>query len=302
MPSVFTSTIANTLKKTLNKIVDDGEDGYVKKSVYPKYFDESSTEEAWVDDLEVGGPGLASDVMEGAEIPLGEIREGVMTRYVMRKIGLRLMVSDEAMDDCKYPEAIKAARRIKRAMTKTFDYDAANQLARAWDTNYPLGDGLPLCSASHTIPGGSTFSNTLAIPMSPSRAALIVVRAAVNKLPGHDGLIEGYRLEKILCPTEQASAWEAIIGSEKSPEPGNFSEINVTYKWKLDVVEVPYWQNTTTNWMVKTDCEDGLRWLWRNRMASKTYVENSNEVMVYQMSARYARGCSDARAVYGSQA
>jgi hypothetical protein len=302
MSTVFTGSVARTLKKTLSKIIDDKSDGLEGGAIFKKYLEQGDTEEAWVDHLEVGGPGLASDVPEGAEIPLGTIREGTLTRYIMRKVGMRLAISDEAMEDCQYEEVLKAARRLKRALWKTFEYDAALLLARAWNTSYAGGDGLPLCSASHTLPGGGTFSNTLATPLGPSRAALLVVRAAVRKFPGHDGLIEGYKAKKVVCPTEQLSAWEEIVGSKLAPETGEFNRINIANKMGIEVVEVPYWTSTTTNWIVITDADDGPKWIWRRHPRSTTEVDNQHEIMNYMITARIARGWSDARGVLGSQA
>lgn len=302
MSTVFTGSIARSLKRTLSKIIDDKSDGIEGGAIFKKYLDEDSTEDAWKDDLEMGGPGLASDVAEGAEIPLGTIREGVLTRYIPRKIGLRLAISDEAMEDSKYEEVLRAARRLKRALWKTMEYDAALLLARAWNTSYVGGDGLPLCSASHTLPGGGTFSNTMATPMSPSRAALLVARALVRKYVGHDGMIEGYKLKQVICPTEQYTAWEEVIGSKNAPEAGEFNRINYANRMGIEIVEVPYWTSTTSNWIATTDAEDGIKWVWRRKPRSTTEVDNQHEIMNYMITTRVARGWSDPRGVLGSQA
>lgn len=302
MSAILQSVIANTLRRTLDRIIDDKTDGIEEKAVFKKYCEVDDTDLAFVDHLEMGGPGLASEVPEGSEIPLGTVHEGAMTRYFMRKIGQRLLISDEAIEDCKYPEAIKAARRLKRSLWKTLDYVAANLLARAWNTSYPGGDGLPLCSASHTLPGGGTFSNTLSVPQSPSRGALILLRALVRKVPDHDGLIGMRKLEAIICPTEQVSAWEEVIKSEKAPESGEFNRYNVANHMGLEIIEVPFWTNTTTNWIAKTDDDNGLLWYWRRKPKASTTVNNEHEVMSHQLTCRFDAKWSDPRAVYGSQA
>lgn len=296
--SVFSSSIANTLKRTLERVITDQTDGVEKKAVFTKWCDIMDMDDQWVDDLEVGGPGLASEKPEGQEVALGTIREGTLTRYIARTYAIRLGVTEEAMEDSKYPRAVQAAKRAKRSLWKTADVDATAMLVRAEDSNYLGGDGLSLANASHTLPHGGTFSNTMSTPMSPSRAAVIVATSAIRVLPSQDGTTEGYEPKKVVCPVEQWAVWEGLVKSEKAPEPGNFNEINVVKGLDLEVVPNKYWDNTTTNWCVITDAEGGLNFRWRKRPRSRTWVENSQHIMNYSCYARWARGWSDPRGVY----
>lgn len=303
MADVFSGVLFDTLKRTLNRIVDDNLDGYEDGLIMKRYCEEMSMEDAFEDDLEVGGPGLASETVEGSEVPTGTIKEGYLTRYLARKFGLKLIITEEVVEDTKYPKAISAARRLKRALYKTADIDAAFIPTRGWNTSFPGGDGLPLFSASHTIAAGGTFSNTLATPLSPSRAAVVIATSQARKFPGHDGITEGYEPNKVVHPTEQWAVWEEIVNSTHAPEAGEFNRINVVNQsLKIELVPVKYWTNTTTNWYLGTDCDAGINFRWKRRPKSRTYVENSNEVMVYSISARWARGWSDPRTAIGSQA
>ncbi len=298
MSAVFTGNLYHTLKATLDSIISDASDGVESKLDYKKYCDVRGMSDAYEDDLEVAGPGLASEKPEGTEIAVGTIREGTLTRYTARTFGLKILITEELMEDSKYPEAIKAARHLKRAMWKTVDIDAALMLVRAENTGYVGGDSLSLANSAHTLANGGTFSNTMATPMSPSRAAVIVARAAIRTLPGHDGIREGYKPEKVLCPVEQESAWEGIMLSDKAPEPGNFNEINVVKRLSMDLVPITQWTNTTTNWAITTDAEGGLQMRFRRKPRSKTWTENDYEIMKHGISARWARGWSDPRGVY----
>jgi hypothetical protein len=236
-------------------------------------------------------------------MPNGSITEGVLYRYIARKFALKLQITEEAIEDTKYPMAIKAAKRLKRALWKSADIDATTRLARAFSTTYPLGDGVPLCSASHTLPNGGTFSNLMNPALSPSVAAIIVAKSAILKFPGHDGVTEGYNPMMVLCPTEQWAVWEELTKSKMRPEAGNFAAINVVNSMDLDIVPIKYWTNTTTNWMMKTDCDDNLNFRWRRRPRARSWVENSQEVMIYGTSARWSHGVSDpGRSVFGSNA
>lgn len=303
MSEVFTGTTFHMLKRTLRKVIMDKTSGLT--SFMSRYYNETTTDENYVDDLETGGPGLASEKTEGEQMSTGTMREGYLTRYQVRTFALRMVITREAMEDNKYPAAIKLAPRLSRAMMKTWDIDATNVLIRATNTSYVGGDGQPLASASHTLPGGGTFSNTLGTPMSPSRSAMIVMTSAIRKLPGHDGITDGMiEPEKIVCPTEQWAAWAVICGSAKAPEAGEFNALNVV-KTVLDIKDVvanPYWNNTTTNWGVTTTADNGLNFIWRRKPDSDDWIDNDHQTYKFAVSARWTRGWSDPRGFFFSNA
>ncbi len=303
MSTVFTSSVANALKETLEQIVDDKTDGYDTSAILHQWLDEMRMEDNYEDDLESGGPGRASEKPEGTEIATGTIREGYLTRYIARTFALKLVITEEAIEDRKYPKIINAARRLKRAMWKTADIDATNILVRMFNSSFVGGDSQPLGSASHTLPHGGTFSNVMATPMSPSRAAVIIATSQIRQFPGHDGVTEGYEPRVALCPTEQWAVWEGLLRSRFAPEAGAFNEINVVNQ-TLEIRPVPnkYWSNTTTNWALLTDCEYALNFRWRRRPKSRTWVDNDQELMKYAISARWARGHSDPRAILAVEA
>lgn len=298
--TVFTGKLFNTLKRTLDNVITDATDGLEKGLVFRKWMVEDSMEDQWVDDLEIGGPGLLSQVTEGEELPTVSITEGYITRYLARKVGGKIIVTEEVMEDNKYPQAIRAAKRLKRSLYKTVDIDASLVKVRGFNTAYVGGDGQPLWSASHTLPDGGTFSNLMATPMSPSVAALIVARAQLMKLPDHNGITEGYEPDQVWAPVDQWGAWSVILNSTHHPDAGEFNAINVVNRdMNLELVLDKYWNNTTTNWALRTNVENKVKFLWRRRPKSRSWVENDNETMKYGCSARYTTGWSDPRASYG---
>lgn len=302
MSVLTTSTAWRTLKATLDNIITDPTDNVEKNVRAKKYMEVETMADHYVDDLENGGPGLLSEREEGQALETGTLFEGAVTRYISRKFGKILELTDELEDDGKYnAKYINFARRLKRAGWKTLDVDCANIWNRMFNAAYVGGDGLPLGSASHTIPGGGTYSNILATPMSPSRTALITVIQNVLLLPGHDGLTEGYKVLKVVHPVQQWGAWEGILRSEKAPENAT-NEINVVHGMGIERVDVPFWSASATNWAVITDAEDGLKLKWRKKFSSNTFIEQRTEIICHKTSGRWARGWSNPRAVYGSNA
>lgn len=297
MATVFTGNIVDGLKLTLNNIVDDSLDTYKQKAVFGDWMDVGNMDDNFVDDLEMSGPGLAAEKPEGSEIVKGTIREGVLTRYVSRTFGLALMITEEAIEDNKYPAIFKTGARLGRALYKSIDIDTTNMLARATNANFVIGDGQSLASASHTLPAGGTFSNLLTA-ISPSRIAMATARTQMQLAPGHDGIVEGYEPKAIVCPFAQWYIWKGLIESEKAPEPGAFNEINVVKEMNLKLVPNRYWSNTTTNWAVISDVDNGLKFLWRRKPRKKEWVDNDQGIMKYSLDARWSRNCSDPRGIF----
>lgn len=297
-----TATAYKTLKATLDNIITDSTDNVESNLVCKKYMKTESMDSAYDDDLEVGGPGLATEKAEGQALDILGLYEGPITRYIARKFGLIMQITEELDEDGKYnAKYINAARRMKRAIYKTLEIDCANVLARAASTSYLGGDGLPLASNAHTIPGGGTFSNTLSTPLSPSRTALITMIQNVYKLPGHDSIVQPQKVTKVVFPPDQWGAWEGILRSEKVPESA-FNEVNVVKGMGIEAVMVPYWTASTTNWGIITDVDDGLKMKWRRKPKARTWYDEPTEVINHGISARWARGWSDPRGFYFSNA
>lgn len=300
--ALTTSTAFRTLKATLEAIVTDDTDGIGSNLSCTKYMSVSTMDDNYEDDLENGGPGLATEKLEGQALDELSLYEGAITRYIARKFGLINAVTEELDEDGKYNDKyLNIPKRQKRAVYKTLEIDCANVINRAANAAYTGGDGLCLANNAHTLPGASgTFSNTLATPFSPSRAALIVVRNNLKKLPGHDGIVEGYMPKAIVFPVDQWGAWMGILGSEKVPESNN-NEPNVVRSMKLDPIEVQF-LTSTTNWSVITNVDNGLKLKWRRKPKGRTWYDEATEVIKYGTSARWARGWTDPRGFYFSNA
>jgi hypothetical protein len=303
---VFALLVAKTLKPTLDTIIDDKTDGLEDGLVMRRIYQEDPMEDAFIDDVEYAGGGLISEKEEGAELATLTMKEGGTMRYIARTFGARMIITDEALEDSKYPQVIKLGRRLKRSFWKTVEYDAALPVMRGFNSAYTGGtDGLSLFNSAHTLPNGGTFSNLMATPLSPSKPALVAARTQIATWPGHDGLIEGEDVMAAVFPVAQWAVWEELKGSSLTPRDGNFAEINVVNssdKLNFELIEWKYWQNTTTNWMLKTGVEGGLRWLWRRKVKSKSYIDEDNEVVKHKITARWDRKWSDPRGAYGVNA
>jgi hypothetical protein len=211
-------------------------------------------------------------------------------------------ITEVAIEDCKYKEAIDLSMRLDRALYKTVDIDATLMLMRAPDTNYIGGDGVSLVNTALSLPMSGSFSNTLATPMSPSTELINTVFATLAQMPGHDGQIEGYEIEKVVYPPAQHFAWLETLGSKLRPDSGNFAAINIanSAQGAVDITPVmnKYWTNTTTNSAFITNAENGLQFKWRVKPKGRSWVDNSATMMKFAIRARWARKWSDPRGFF----
>jgi hypothetical protein len=238
MSEVFTSTAALALKETIRLIDTDPLGSEGSKLVMPNYMDVRNMADNYVEDYEIAGTGLAGEKPEGESMPVGGIVEGPLTRYNARTYGQRIIVSEEAMEDMKYDKVIAAAKRNNRSLYKLVDFDAVLVLVRATNTAFVGGDGQPLASLTHALPGGGTYSNMLAVAMSPSKAAMYIARAQLRQQVGHDGLIDGYDIKSVVFPVQQEGVWDEVLDSAKDPTPGAFNAVNSIYKENITKVPV----------------------------------------------------------------
>jgi hypothetical protein len=302
MSEIFTSVAALGLKETIRTIDTDEHGSEGSKTIFGKVFDVRNALDNYVEDYEIAGTGLAGEKPEGESLPLGGIVEGPLTRYNMRTYGQRILVSEEAMEDMKYDKIIQAAKRNNRSLWKLVDFDAVLVLVRATSTSFVGGDGQPLASLTHVLPSGATYSNMMAVSMSPSKAAMYIARAQLRQQVGHDGLIDGEEIESVVFPVQQEGVWDEVLDSAKDPTPGAFNAVNSIYKEKITKIPHKYWNNTTTNWALLTKAENGLLWFWRRKPKSNTWVTEDKTMLNYGITARWGRGWTNPRKVLFSNA
>lgn len=298
MSIITTSTVYKSTKAILDNLITDPNESGKSDLIYPKWMKVKTMSDNWEIDQEVADELLLQEKAEGAPASVGSIQEGFEKRYIARTMARHLHIAEEALDDSKYDKYIDAARRLLRNAYKTQDIDATNVLIRSTNSSYVGGDGVCLGSSSHTLPYGGTWSNIADVYQTPSRAAVIAMITKVGKYPGLNGQIEGNEVKTIVHPMSQWATWEGILQSEKVPE-SNANEINVLKKKNLQHVSVKYLDaSSTTLWGGVTDADNGLQWRNRQKVTSRTWVDNDADVMKYGVRYRATNGWSNARTWY----
>ena len=267
-----------------------------------KLFEMESMEDGYSDYVEVSGTTLLVEKDEGKTMAVDPgIIMGGTKRLIPRTMAKKVIISEEAMEDLKYKEIINASKRLQASAWKTQDIDGASVVLNCTSTLQGY-DNLALVSTSHTLPGGGTESNYIAldsnnngITMTPSTQAIIQMRAKATLMKGPNGIIDSRELKGLTFPAIQIDLWDIITGT-KQAVGSNWNDINTVSTYGLYKVPVKWYDAvSTTIWGGLTDAEDGFIALQKRKIRGRVWVDNDAETAMHSVSYRMAIGVANWR-------
>ena len=288
------------MKKTIDTISTDNLEKFQVYIGAGKLVTGEPMEDGYVDDLETSGTTYLLEKPEGQPPAYDEFRLGGVKRYLPKTMAKAMSITEEAMEDNKYKDAIKAANRLTASAYRTEDADFASILITA--TTVVGGyDQVALASSSHLTPSGQTVSNIASVYSSPSLPALIQAKAQLGLMPGPNGLPQPVMAKAIVCPLIQEDVWNTLLKSEKVTG-SNFNDINIVKGYGLKVLPIYHLDGaSTTMWGLKTDADEGFKLFQKRKITNKSWVDNAADVMHYKVSYRNAQGWSNWRCWFQGQ-
>jgi hypothetical protein len=297
MALVTNSNIPSTLKPTLDKVWGDQVKG--KLDWEECGFKTSNSTDAYEDDQEFAHTGLMPAKAQGSMLALDTIQQGFSKRYLHVTYGLRLVVSEEALDDCKYEDAIAGTKSIGRSAKLTQEYEAASVFINSFSSTYVGGDAVSLCNAAHPLPKGGTASNMLATAMSLSETAIETMWANMQVIPGSNGIVQsGYDPKTLVVPKPLWFRANRILKSTQQNDTNN-NAINVLKGMGIAIGSNRYFTSNTNFWLV-SDLDAGLRFIWRKKPMFRQHNTEDNYTATFSGIERFSVGWTDWRDVYGS--
>ncbi len=248
------------------------------------------------DFVEFGGPGQLSFKAENAPIQSGAIRQGPIKRVQAATYAGAIEISREAVKDVKYKKITAAAASLGRATRLTPEYLFGQFLDRSFDSNFPVtADSVELCSASHLLPDGTTFSNIITAA-ALSESSLEDVMTALRTVPGPDGMLSPEEDKQMIVPSALHNLAEKLNRTEKTLG-SNYNDVSVVAGTK--VMTFDYLTNTT-RWYVQTRNMNGIFWDWREK---PEFIRDNVALTLQAVFVAFFRamwGCEDPRGIFGS--
>ena len=193
------------------------------------------------------------------------------------------------------------AKALARSMRQTKEIVGANIFNRAFDSNFPGGDGKEMIATDHPNVSGGTFSNELAVAADLSEAALEQAVIDIAGFRDDRGLLIAAKPQKLVIPYQLQFEAHRILGAN--------GRVGTDLNDPNAIKDMSIFKNVVTNhyftdpdaWFVLTDVPNGLKYFERRGDQFEMDNDFDTENARFKATARYSFGFSDPRGVYGSQ-
>lgn len=267
-------------------------------------FDVESSVKAFEEDQLVTGFGGASVKAEGAGVMFDEAQQGWTARYTHETIALAFAITQEAIEDNLYMSmGSKYAKALARSMQHTKEIKGASIFNNAIDAGTTYGDGQVLLSASHPLTGGGVASNILGTAADLSESALEDILIQMRKSVDDRGIPIAIKAKGLIIPPELEYVAHRILKTKLRPGTTDNDANAIKDKGMFGSDPKVLTRLTSgTNWFVRTDVNDGLKYFQRKALKRTMDTEFETGNYRYQTRERYSFGATDWRGVFGSAA
>lgn len=179
------------------------------------------------------------EVEEGEDYSFKTTKAGANKTLVIKKHGLGIAISEEAIADGKFDELADLIRKLARSAQETREVAFVNLFNNGFSTEL-TPDGVSVFNANHTFPSGRTMSNVLPVASDLSESSLQTARYLFStQFIGDTGIIYNLTPKKLLVhPSNEAYA-EELVGSAGKPDT-NDNNINSLKRHGIEVVASPH--------------------------------------------------------------
>lgn len=268
------------------------------KNIYSQHYSDKAIEY----DMEMQGLPLAMIKQDGAPVSSASMRQAYETSYVNQYYGISFQITRAAIMDNLYPaEFPQQALQLRNSLDTLKNINAAALFNNAFNSGSTVSDGFPLCSTTHPISTGTlpnTFSNGVQFNEAAVEDAITIIKSWSNVA----GLQINLNSVKALVPQSRAFDAARIFRSEFRTGTAN-NDINaiVHDKYMPGGYIVNQFIRNPNYWFILTDQPNGFKYMLREKLDIDFITDVVTDNVTVRAIERYAFGCSNWRAVFGSQ-
>jgi len=268
---------------------------------HAEIFDTETSDRAFEEEVMLSGFGNARVKSEGGSIVYDNATETFTARYTHETIALGFAITEEAVEDNLYDRiSARYTKALARSMANTKQVKAANVLNNAFDSNFPGGDGVELCSTAHPLVTG-TLSNELAVAADLNEASLEQALIDIAAFTDERGLLISTQGRKLIIPSELQFVADRLTQSTLRVGTAD-NDINATRNMGMvpEGYTVNHYLTDPDAFFIKTDIPNGFKLFQRSPIRTSMEGDFDTGNVRYKARERYSFGFSDPRCVFGS--
>lgn len=271
---------------------------------YTDLFDTDTSEKNYEEDVQLTGFGLVPVKAQGAPVTFDSEVQGFTTRYTHIAYASGYIVTKEELDDNLYEQISKRrAAALAMSFRQTKENVAANIYNRAFTSGYTGGDGIILCSASHTNTTGGTWSNVPTTPVDLSEAALEDAVVQIMGTTNDRGLLIAIQPKSLHIARQEVFNASRILKSKYRTGTAN-NDINVIENGNYlpGGFKVNHYFTSAHAWFLRNSIPGGTGMKYYERIPITFDQDNDFDTMNAKAKGyeRYSFGWTDPRAIFGS--
>lgn len=268
---------------------------------YPNLFSMEDSTQAYDEDVEVTGFGLAPKKAQGTSAVFDSETQQLATRYTNVAYSLGYIVTHEEMQDNLYT-AVSGPRATALAfsMNQTKENVGANIYNRAFSAGYTGADGVALISASHPTASGLQ-SNILPVGATLSEQSIEDMCIQIMNAENARGLNISLRPKSLIVAT--ANYFEAcrILKSLLQNDTDNNATNALRDKGTIPEVHVNNYLTDADAWFIRTTAPRGMVGKQREAVSFTQDNDFGTKNALSLCYERYNFNWTDFRGLYGSQ-
>jgi phage major head subunit gpT-like protein len=270
----------------------------VREMIFKK---ESTSRDIW-QYAELHDLPLFSQVAEGTEYSFNRPRAGNNKTFRPKKWGLGISITEEAVEDGRFDFVADMMRKMARSAMESQEINAMNVFNNGFSTE-TCADGLSVFNSAHTLPGGLTFRNKLAVDsdLSPSVLDTALVDFK-TQFVGDTGIIENIRPKYLIVPPSLERYAKEIVGSELKADTAN-NNMNSLKSEGLQVVVSVHLTDPDAFFITADPSQTGLKIISRKGIETKAAGPDAsfkNDTIMYKSRYREDIGVTNAKGILAS--
>jgi hypothetical protein len=270
---------------------------------YTDIFDQLDSSQAYEEDVQITGFGLAPIKAEGAPTSFDSEIQGPVQRYTHYAYALGYIVThEELMDNLYEVVSMRRAQANAFSIAQTVENIAAAVYNDAFTGNvFQFATGISLVNAAQVNTTGGTYSNALSPAADLSEAALEDICIQAMGLQTDRNLYVNIMPTSLHISRQQWFNANRILKSVLSSDNAN-NALNVLKATNAfpGGIKLNHYFTAPNAWFVRTNCLNGMQMFWR---AKPEFSQDNDWTTKNALSSTYFRvsvGATDPRSILAS--